>query len=182
MRRSLICLLVVAAAGCSSPPPASRPSPTDKPAVTAWVDQVCAGEWAVYTRGTAVSKAPKFTPDRPPVEADRAALVTALTELREMFAKSKTIFDAIGPSPFAQGDELVAANQRDLASFVTKLDEVLANTQKVPVEQLAGPAEFVTKDVVFWDPSGPKLADLIKAEPVVAEVYEQAPNCGPNRT
>ncbi|WP_231114483.1 hypothetical protein, partial [Lentzea aerocolonigenes] len=162
---------------CSSPPPASRPSPTDKPAVTAWLDQVCAGEKAIHTRGTAVSKAPKFTPDRPPVEADRAAVVTALTELREMFAQSKTIFDGIGPSPFPLGDELVAANRRDLGAFMTRLDEVLDNARKVPVEQLTGPAEFVTKDVVFWDPSGPKLPDLIKAEPVLDEVYDQAPNC-----
>ncbi|WP_439660571.1 hypothetical protein ACSHWB_03090 [Lentzea sp. HUAS TT2] len=176
MLRNLIGLLVIAAvAGCSSPPPA--PSPPDKAATTAWLDQVCSGEKAVYTRGTAVSKAPKFTVDRPPVEADRAAVVTALTELREMFAKSKSVFDAIGPAPVAQGDDLVAANRRDLGAFIAKIDETLENARRLPAEQLTGPAEFVTKDVVFWNPSGPKLPDLIKAQPVLAEVYDQAPNC-----
>lgn len=145
--------------------------------MAAWLDQVCAGEKAVYSRGTAVSKAPKFTPDRPPVEADRAAVVTALTELREMFTKSKTIFEGIGPSPVAQGDELVTANRRDLGEFVSRLDEVLAKARAVPVEQLTGPAEFVTRDVVSWDPGGPKLPELIKAHPVLDEVYDQAPNC-----
>jgi hypothetical protein len=90
----LIGVLVIAAAGCSSPPPAS--SPPDEAATTAWLNQVCQGEKAVYSRGTAVAKAPRFTQDRPPTEADREALITSLTELQEMFTRSKTIFFDIG--------------------------------------------------------------------------------------
>lgn len=35
----------------------------------------------------------------------------------------------------------------------------------------------MTRDAISWDPGGPKLPDLIKAEPVLDEVYDQAPNC-----
>ncbi len=178
MHRNLICLLVIAAAGCSSPPQVTPPAAPDKAAVVAWVDQVCAADKPMRTVSAVIAlKAPKFAQGQQPTEADRPAVIAYLTELRDMYTKAKTAYDGVGPSPIPRGDELVAGHRKGLTELVPKLQEYLDNAQRFPAQSIDAPMVLAGADAATWKPEGPGLGELRDAEPVLAEAYQQAPNC-----
>ncbi|WP_434440824.1 hypothetical protein [Lentzea sp. E54] len=168
MHRILICSLVIAAAGCSSPPPVASPPPSatpDQAAVQAWVDQVCAADKPILVVSAVVATAPKFAQGQQPTEADRPAVVASLTKLRDMYTESKTAYDAIGPSPVPRGDELVAGRRKGLGELVPKLQDYLDKAQKFPAQSIDAPLTLAGLDAMTWKPEGPRLAEL------------QAPQC-----
>lgn len=179
MHRNLICLLVIAAAGCSSPPQVTAPSPTapDKAAVVDWVNQVCAANKETLLVSVVVAKAPKFAQGQQPTEADRPAVIASLTELRDIHTKAKAAYDSIGPSPVPRGDELVAGHRKGLAELVPKLQGYLDNAQRFPAQGIDSPMLLAGLDAMTWKPEGPGLGELRDTDPAVAEAYAHAVNC-----
>lgn len=131
----------------------------------AWVDQVCAADDPILVVSAVVAMAPKFAQGQQPTEADRPAVIASLTKLRDMYAQSKTAYDAIGPSPLPRGDELVAGHRKGLGELVPKLQDYLDKAQVFPAQGLDAPLTVAAVDAVSWKPEGPSLSDL------------QAPKC-----
>ena len=109
--------------------------------------------------------------------ADRPAVIASLTELRDMYTKAKTAYDGVGPSPIPRGDELVAGHRKGLTELVPKLEEYLDHALKFPAPSIDSPMLLAGLDVMTWKPEGPGLGELRDTEPVLAEAYQQAPNC-----
>ncbi|RDI27557.1 hypothetical protein DFR72_10641 [Lentzea flaviverrucosa] len=175
-------LVIAAVAGCSSPPPPASPpvssSPaTDKSAVLAWIDQICAADKPILTVSAVVATGPKFSPERQPTEADRPAVIAYVTKLRDMYAQAKTAYDGVGPSPVPRGDELVAGHRKGLGEIVPKLQQYLDNVQRFPAQGIDAPAVLAGVEVMSWLPEGPGLGDLRDAEPALDAAYKQAANC-----
>ncbi len=143
----------------------------------AWIDQVCAADKPILTVSAVVHTAPRFTPEQQPTEADRPAVVAYLTKLRDMYTRTKTAYDGIGPSPVPRGDELVAGHRKGLAELVPKLQDHLDNAQRFPPQGIDSPTLLAGVEIMSWTPEGPGLGELRDANPVLEEAYQQAPNC-----
>ena len=178
----LVALLVVVGAAltaCSqteAPPSTSttRPATTTTaepaPELVTWVDGLC------QARRDSLWNPP------PPVSAtavtanDRAAIITYLTQGRDLFTTLTGRFDVLADAPVDGGAE-VAGHMRDTMSelaerFTGYVDA--ANTSPA----FAASYRLGLADVASWSFGSPSIEGLADDEPLVAAAMERAQSCG----
>jgi hypothetical protein len=181
---TLLVLIGAAVTSCNGQPPdaasgpapastasSSSPSPSPGNEVITWVDGVCTAQQARL----GLPPPPAVAAD--PTERDRPAVLTYLTQVRDAFRQSKTIFEGLGRAPVHGGDELVTAELRALDEIVPELEENLRNAGRFPAPEFGAPFRIAAIDVASFTVDDPQLADLLARDEGLAEAHERAPGC-----
>jgi hypothetical protein len=153
-------------------PTTTRSAPTAPDAATvAWVDVICEVDslrsW---------NPMPPLDATTEPTEADRAKIVTYLTEGRDAFAQAKALLDGLGPAPVPGGDQLVTASQTAVGGLAQQFEMYVQEAQTYPVQDLFVPYRLAQGDIASYT-VGITLGELVQQNPTLVAAKSQAPRC-----